>query len=361
MKFSLKTLAAAGCAALLALSSCGIKNQWEVNGVITGADNELLILEGMAPNGNWYTMDTLRLNAEGKYAFAEEAPTRPEIYRLTIGNSSAYFPIDSIDKVTVNASAPGIDRNYELSGSPQAEMMQNVNTMIAEQSANTDTLKRKISELLLTDPASITAYYIINKQLPGGAPLFNPANKQDLRIIGAVANAYTRERPGDPRTNYLTKLYISAQRAMRPPREIGGDIEASEVQYPDIVLLDENGKEAKLSETVANGKPTILNFTTYSAEFAPALNVLLNKIIEDTNGAVNVYQVGLDGDEFNWLKSASNLPWVTVYNSPKVGATYLMLYNVGTIPATFLIDRNGDLVARIEDLSQLEANVKKLL
>ena len=361
MKLSLKTLVAAGCVSLLALSSCGTKNQWEVNGVINGADNELLILEGMAPNGNWYTMDTVRLDATGNYVFAQEAPARPEIYRLTIGNSSAYFPIDSIDKVTVNASAPGIDRNYEVSGSSQAEMMQNVNTMIAQQSDNTDTLKRKISELLLTDPASITAYYIINKQLPGGAPLFNPGNKQDLRIIGAVANAYNRERPEDPRTSYLTKLYISAQRAMRPPREIGGDIEANEVQYPDIVLLDENGKEAKLSETVGNGKPTILNFTTYSADFAPALNVLLNKIVDETNGAVNVYQVGLDGDEFSWLKSASNLPWVTVYNSPKIGATYLMLYNVGTIPATFLIDRNGDLVARIEDLSQLEANVKKLL
>ncbi len=38
-----------------------------------------------------------------------------------------------------------------------------------------------------------------------------------------------------------------------------------------------------------------------------------------------------------------------------------MQYNVGSIPATFLFNSNGDLVARIEDLSQLESNVKKLL
>ncbi len=361
MKLSLNTIAATGCAAVLAMSACTGQKQWEVNGVITGADNELLILEGMAPNGNWYTMDTLRLGTDGKYSFAQDAPARPEIYRLTIGNSSAYFPIDSIDKVTVNAKAPAIDRDNELSGSPQAEMMQNVNSMVAAPGTNVDTLKRHISELLLTDPAGITAYYIINKQQPGGAPLFNPANRQDLRIIGAVANAYTRERPDDPRTAYLTKLYITAQRAIRPPREVGTDIPASEVQYPDITLMDENGKEVKLSEIVAGGKPTILNFTTYSSEFAPALNVLLNKIVDDSNGGVNVYQVGLDADEFSWRKSASNLPWTTVYNSPKTGATYLMLYNVGSIPATFLINRDGDLVARIEDLSQLEANVKKLL
>lgn len=361
MKLSLHTLAAGAVASAIALSACSHSNQWEVNGVITEADNQLLVLEGMAPNGNWYTMDTLRLDAAGKYSFAQEAPARPEIYRLTIGNSSAYFPIDSIDKVTVNATAPGIDRNYTLAGSSQAEMMQNVNTMIVDQSTDVDTLKRRISEVLLTDPASITAYYIINKQLPDGTPLFNPANRQDLRMLGAVANAYTRERPEDPRTAYLTKLYLAAQRATRPVREIGGDIAASEVQYPDIILLDENGKEAKLSDTAGNGKPTILNFTTYSAEFAPALNVLLNKIVEDAGGAINVYQVGLDADEFSWIKSATNLPWVTVYNAPKVGATYLMQYNVGTIPTVFLIDRNGDLVARIDDMTQLEASVKKLL
>ncbi|MCX4259555.1 MAG: DUF4369 domain-containing protein [Muribaculaceae bacterium] len=361
MKPYIQTIAAAGCAALIALSSCSHNNQWEVTGVIADAENELLVLEGMAANGNWYMMDTLRLSGDGKFSFKEDAPNRPEIYRLTIGNSSAYFPVDSIETITVNATAPAIDRTYKLSGTPQADMMQNVNTMISKSGVSTDSLKRQISELLLTDPAGITAYYIINKQQPGGAPLFNPADRNDLRIIGAVANAYTRERPGDPRTNYLTNLYIAAQRATRPPREIETDIEASEIQYPDIALLDENGKEVKLSDVVGNGKPTILNFTTYSSDFAPALNVLLNKIADDTKGGVNIYQVGLDSDEFNWHRSASNLPWTTVYNSPKIGAIHLMQYNVGSIPATFLFNSNGDLVARIEDLSQLESNVKKLL
>lgn len=360
MKNSLQTIVA-GIVTMVALNACTDSNRWEVNGTITGAANELLTLEGMAANGNWYTMDTLRLGNDGKFAFVEEAPSRPEIYRLTLGNVSAYFPVDSIESVTVNATAPGIDRNYELSGSPQAEMMQSVNKMLAAPASDIQALKRSISELLMTGPASITAYYIINKQLPGGAPLFNPSDRADLRIIGAVANAYTRVRPGDPRTNYLTTLFLSAQRATRQPRETDSNIEANEIQYPDIALLDETGKEVKLSDVVANGKPTIVNFTTYSAEFAPALNVLLNKISDDFNGKVNIYQVGLDNDEFSWRKSASNLPWVTVYNSPKIGATYLMLYNVGAIPATFLIDRDGNLVDRIDDMSEFENKVKQIL
>ena len=54
-------------------------------------------------------------------------------------------------------------------------------------------LKRSLAELMLQDPADITSYYLVFHSV-GGARLFNPADRRDLRIIGAVANAFTQQR-----------------------------------------------------------------------------------------------------------------------------------------------------------------------
>jgi hypothetical protein len=69
----------------------------------------------------------------------------------------------------------------------------------------------------------------------------------------------------------------------------------------------------------------------------------------------------LDGDEFQWKQSAKNLPWITVYNTPKAGAQTLLDYNVSTLPATFIFNRQGNLVERVENINRLESTVSRYL
>ncbi len=71
--------------------------------------------------------------------------------------------------------------------------------------------------------------------------------------------------------------------------------------------------------------------------------------------------MSLDNDEFLWKQSARNLPWITVYNSPKDGAETLMKYNVGRIPSTFVINRNGELVERVDDITHLPSAIARYL
>ena len=54
-------------------------------------------------------------------------------------------------------------------------------------------------------------------------------------------------------------------------------------------------------------------------------------------------------------------PWVTVYNSPKDGEATLRDYNVGALPAIFVINRNGELVERVEDPTRLSSAVARYL
>lgn len=344
------------------LASCSGGNKWHLDGKITGLnEGDIVVLEGNN-QGYWYPMDTIEVSSNGSYNYSRDAQGYPDIYRLRVGEKSVYFPIDSIESITLSAEAPDIDKNYTLSGSPQAENLVRVDSMIIASAAKSGVsavssdseLKRALGEMIIADPAGIVTYYIINKSM-GGKPIFSPSRREDLRYIGAVANAFNDRRPSDPRTSYLRKLFLEN----RPRGAAGGNtVVANEVRAFDIKLFDNTGKEHSLLDLTSQGKVVVLNFTAYTAPESPAFNVLLNKVYEKYHQqGMEIFQVAFDDDEYAWKQVARNLPWVTVLNGPADGDKALRDYNVGSLPAIFIFDRNGDVVERVTDIETLDAAV----
>ncbi len=347
------------------LVGCGTSGKWNIEGNIAGAVDKDLILQA-SENGRWFTIDTITTDKNGKFSYSHEPNAYPDIYRLTLDGKSLYFPIDSIESVTITADGTNFDRDYTLSGSADAEMMMTVEKRIAQTIANVGTkeavndslLKRDLSGMILSDPASITAYYIINKQL-NGQHIFNPVNKFDNRVLGAVANAYNEFRPDDPRTRYLTEVFL---RNRPMPAGLPTDtIEVTELPFFDIKLTDNTGATHELSDIVSRNKVVVLSFTIYGAEGSTAYNVALADAYNKyrPNG-LEIYQVAVDDDEFQWKQSAKNLPWITVYNPLATGGTVLNVYNVQNLPTTYIL-ANGELVDRVDDLSKLNATIAKYM
>lgn len=365
---SMRGAMAAPLAAALLLTGCSQK-KWSAEGTISGADGKQLVLEAPNGAGGWYPLDTVEVAKDGSFEVSGAPLGHPELLRLTIGGQSAYFPIDSLETVAITADAANLQASARLSGSESAEKMQEVNDLIAKVSkekgeaavAFDPELKRNLAEVILRDPSDIVAYYLIFHRV-GGALLFSPEEKSDLRIIGAVANAYTQNRPADPRTALLKDLYLSNRKVVMPASAVGDTIVAREMQFPEIDLLDDKGVARKLSDVASKGNVVVLCFTAYTAQGSQALNVELNKIYSAHKGeGLEIYQVGLDEDEFQWKQSARNLPWITVYNTPSAGAQTLIDYNVGSLPALYILNRKGDLVERVEAVNRLESAVNRYL
>lgn len=78
-----------------------------------------MYLEAPGPIG-WYTVDSVALEGSGSFSISMPAPVAPEIYRLRIGDDAIYFPVDSTETVTVDASAPKFATEYTLGGSTGA-------------------------------------------------------------------------------------------------------------------------------------------------------------------------------------------------------------------------------------------------
>lgn len=356
-------------AATVTLAACNSTPQWQVKGTVEGGEGKFLALE--ASNGGiWYPLDTITLKSNGKFDFRHEAAGFPDVYRLTIDGQSIYFPVDSIETVTVSANVGNIG-SANISGTPLTEAFMAVDSLVnatvkrtgsVKAMVNDTEMKKRLAEIVLADPSGIVAYYVINKRV-ADTPLYNPAERSDLRIIGAVANSYITLRPNDPRTAYLRKLYLNNR-----PVKVGGEmseaaknvIDATELSLIDIELLDPVGKKVKLSDVATDNNVVVLNFTALTAAESPEFNLALAKVYDQyKDRGLKIYQVSVDADEFAWRQSAKNLPWISVYNGAN-DMTPLLRYNVGAIPLSFIID-HGTIVERVADHSRLASSLGKYL
>ena len=349
--------------AVIALTACD-GNKFKIEGTIEGASDTTLILE-QSRNGEWLIIDTVNVDKNGKFNASATAPDVPSIFQLRMGEQSICFPIDSLDHLTLTAKLPNFATDYVISGSEHAEQVMTIDKEAAKFAIAMDSVKLKawkdqLARQIVVDPSGIVAYYTINKYI-GTKPLFDPLDDNDLRIIGAVANAFNSFRPDDPRTNYLVELLLDGQRrrrAMAAPRDT---LYADVASIIDIKLQDYNGKEYKLSDVTASHRVVLLDFTAYATDISPQLNKLLNDIYQKYhNSGLEIYQVSIDPDNVTWRESAKNLPWITVFDPMGINSQTVGAYNVNGIPTTFII-RNSEIVERVEDANQLKAAVAKYM
>lgn len=347
--------------AIIALTACN-GNKFHIDGNIEGASDTTLVLE-QSSNGEWYIIDSVKVDGKGNFSVSSEAPEVPSIYQLRMGDQSICFPIDSLDKLKIVSKLPNFSSDYTITGSEHAEQVMKIDKEAMRfaggkgTDAELQTWKDQLARQIVADPSGIVAYYTINKYI-NGKPLFDPMNDNDLRIIGAVANSFNSFRPNDPRTDYLVKLLLEGQRR-RHSIAATDTVYADVASIIDIKLQDYNGKEYSLTKVAAENRVVLLDFTAYGTEVSPQLNKLLNDIYQSYHSrGLEIYQIGLDQNNVTWREAAKNLPWITVFDPMNINSQNVGTYNVTGIPTTFII-RGGEIVERVEDATMLKAAVAK--
>ena len=308
----------------------------------------------------WYAVDSLQPAADGHFAYHSASPAAyPEIMRLSGGNLAApvFFPIDGRDAITI--------RDGKAYGSHMADGMRAVDSLVNEATlragnaaAADPELRRSLGQAAIDDSTSIIAYYVLNKSI-GGQAIFDPAESFGSRIYGAIAQNFATNRPDDPRGAMIRAVYLEGRKALgKGVATADSTIQLGSTGIIDIVRYDDRGTRHSLAEEAAKGKVLLLSFTNYQADYSPAYTVILNELYDKYHDkGLEIYQLAFDSDEVAWKESARNLPWITVYNAPTDGLTPLASYNVGALPATFIIDRNGDLRQRVDNPRDLDKKI----
>lgn len=381
LKYLLLTL----CAALIAGSCQQKKEEFTVNGQITGGDEQMLYFEALSLNGI-QKLDSVKLDRNGHFSFQGARPESPEFYRIRIDRQIINLAVDSTEEIQIKAQAADMGIHYTVEGSENCLTLQKIGQkqqatenairQIVNDSRLTSGEKdRKIAELIqnyketikkdfiLNNPAAPSSYFALFQTINGNL-IFNPVNDaEDIRWFAAVATAWDNLYPGSARSENLKNITLQGQRNTRKPQNTVVEISNEKVKATgiiDISLRNIRGEYRSLSEL--KGHVVLLDFTAYSL---PSSKERIMKLRELYNAyhekGLEIYQISFDQGEHYWKTVSEPLPWICVFEPRGTGSDYLLLYNVQELPSSFLIDRNNDLKCRVTPETDLRGEIEKLL
>lgn len=351
-------LHAAPLAAIFLLTpGCDKTPTFDVDGVVKDAGHRSIKLERPGFHGEWIPVDSTETDASGRFSFRAPRPASPEIFRLSMEGRYVYFPVDSTESISIEASKAEFGHLYTLSGSRQAERLAEFENDFARFAASpaspdsTAAFKRTVyTKYIQPAPGSVVAYHIMTKTMADGTPFYNLSGTDDYRYLAAVANGFKASRPEDPHTAMLEAYAVEAIKARNREKGKHTELHAREISLLPIDLTDEKGTIRRLTDIAGKGAPTILVFASLTDGHAPNRNREIMEISR-AKGA-GVYHVSFDTDQYLWRESAANIPWTTV-NDPSGHPQSVIDYNLGILPTYYLIDAQGNLVKRSQDLKQL--------
>ena len=372
--------------AALSIASCGEK-KFHVEGVITNANDSVLYFENIGVS-EITTVDSAKLDGEGRFSFSGSPAGALEFYRLRISDQIINVSIDSTETVTVSAQYPQMASQYEIKGSDNCQkikeltLMQqdlqarairlsNDNTLTAAQF--NDTLKAMVDQYkqdvklkyIFPTPDKPYAYFALFQTL-GNMLIFNPHNnKDDIKVFAAVATSWDTYYPGSERGENLHNIAIEGMNNMRiqAAKNAKATLAADKVETTgliDIQLTDNKGVQRSLS--ALKGKVVLLDFHIFGTEDSPARILLLRDLYNKYHAqGFEIFQVSIDPDEHFWKQQTASLPWISVRDPEGPQSTTFGIYNIQSLPEFFLVSRDNNIVGRSQTISDLEQAIKRLL
>ena len=372
---------------LLAFVACSKTEKINIMGTGKGAEGDTIFIQNLQ-NNELTTIDYKVFDDDEYFKFTLEKSLYSEYYFLKVNDGKQLIIVcDSSNFVTIDADVDALNK-AKIEGSKVSEQIQktallvsdlradyatfeskykvsdNENEMknlITEMSDKIQTVKDFIGKEIYKSPRSYYSYFALFQRLNDADLLFSPYNEDDYKYFAAAATAYNVFRKNDPRT---IALYDLVNDALKQQREDVWKkmIDEAPAGIPDIAMKDYKDVDRKLSDY--KGKIVILNFWASANEDSRKFNKqLLSLYKKYKNRNVVVFQVSADKSKLMWQEAIKQdeLPWVNVCDFQAAASQSIMFYNVQKLPTTFLIDKDGELNFRANNIVELEGAIKKLL
>ncbi len=370
-----------GVLALAAMSSCQ-SSKVKISGRLVGSDARTVYIEQVSARGDKaLPVDSVQLDDKGNYGFElKKIPSTPTLYNLTYDGETVPLLICAGDRLTINA-AGSLARNYTVVGNEESALLREFNRAYVEgaeklndiaaayaRAESDEELKRLAKaysdeylhvkqaqiEFIVKNKSSIAAVYALSQRLPGDRYLFNGPG--DAVYYRTVADALEERYPESP---YLASLYaeISQLEALQTLTS-----EIVESGFPDLEISNMYGEKIRLSSL--KGSVILVDFWSPSLGNSNALNADLKELYDKYHDqGFEVYQIAVETSKPTWINTVQeqNLPWISVCDLRGEASSALTLYNIRKLPANYLIDRKGDIVAKDLYGTSLEEQLNKLL
>ena len=358
---------------VVALAGCGPEKNVRIKGNLSGSDAEKMYLRELGDESTSLS-DTTQLDVNGNFSFKHKI-SQPTFYSLTVNDKAITLLAHPGDKIVVSGDARHLPLTYSVTGSEDSRNIQLLNQRLEHAVFVGDSLDRTLKlyegnrnyvniqrqfewnyinevdslrayniRFMGKNPRSLVVIYALYQQLSPNNYLFD--REEDIRYFRKADSTFYRRYPKVAYVNTLHANVIrmnehyNALQLNRMLSMLGRDA-------PEIALPSPDGRILKLSAT--KGKYVLVDFwASWSAPCRTENTNLLNIYNKYRNKGFEIFQVSLDQSKSAWERAIKEdgLTWLNVSDLKFWDSEAVKLYGIETIPANFLVDRDGTIITK---------------
>lgn len=309
-------------------------NKLNLSGKVIGQQSGTIYLQRYE-NKSFTTIDSTKI-INGSFTFHSKV-LLPEIYGLSLVGT-ALNPFDSfiilLDDQPIQVSFNSKDdfKNTVVTGSKEQDLLA---TLLKQRGVS-------VNDIIKTNPKSLAVLYYLYRY-------------QSYRLSPSELNdAINLLDPSFKKIEYVRVL-----------KELAGTLEGVVVgnKAPDFNSILRTGENVKLSDYLGNSY-VLIDFWASWCPPCRAENPHLVEVYKKyKDKGFEVIGISLDKKEDPWLKAIQQdgLPWEQFIDPKAWAGEGVVKYGVRLIPSNFLIDKNGNIVAKNLKGDALDRELELLL
>ncbi len=373
------------CLISIFLSGCHKVEQFGLKGKITNAAGKKLYLEELLVT-SIRPVDSVKIRQNGEFSFRHHVGI-PTFFLLKLSeNNFITLLIDSAENVVVHADAINFTRDYLVEGSPGSLLVQELNNRLNATKEKLDSISslatlysdnpdiealksgwNKAYEEIVQEQINYSTAFVSEHPFSMASVLalyqkFNDENYivRDLQALRIAASALNSLYPGSDHVKalYQNTLQLIARERAGKVKQI---IQDAGQNSPEIILPNPAGKEIALSSF--RGKVVLVHFWSAANQDSRIVNPVLAEIyLKYQNKGFEIYQVSVDSDRALWTEAIEEdgLTWTNVGDMAGSGKAVIS-YNIQAIPYNYLLDREGNVIAKNLLGPSLDKTLSRLL